>query len=171
MNYHAKAFCLIIITILFAISVQAQTEEDLYEEYMQINVQLQQIQQQALADKKIESMNRQFSEKLESVIIKENPELETSIKKRNELIDKFEASRETASQEKLDELKTEFEMVAQELQTAQQNVIQRDEFKKELKDIEDAVINKMEEINPETPALFAKMNELGGKLQKMQKQE
>lgn len=171
MNYYAKAFGLIIITILFAISVQAQTDEELYDQYMQINVQLQQIQQQALADKEIESMNRQFSEKIESVIIKENPELETSIEKRNELIDKFEASRETASQEKLDQLKAEFDLVAQELQTAQQDVIQRDEFKKELKEIEDAVINKMEEINPETPALFAKMNELGGKLQKMQKQE
>lgn len=170
MNYPAKAFGLFIITILFANPVQAQTDEELYNQYMEINVQLQQIQQQALADKEIESMNRQFSEKIESVIIKENPELETSIEKRNELIDKFEASRETASQEKLDELKTEFDLVAQELQAAQQDVIQREEFRNELKEIEDAVINKMEEINPETPALFAKMNELGGKLQKMQKQ-
>ena len=104
-------------------------------------------------------------------MIEDDPELESTIEKRNSLIDEFETAQENGNQEKIDSIKTEFTEVSQKLQPVQKKLMQKEEFKSDAQEIETAVKNKMEEINPDTPDLITQLNELGSKLQQMQQQQ
>ncbi len=165
MNILKKVFQAITLTVMVTILTPAQTQDELYQEYMELNQSLQQIQQQALSDKDIRAMNEKFSNKVETAMLKENPELEPEIIKRNELIEQFEKESENASPEKLEEIKSEYDNVAQKLQPVQEEIMQKEEFQAEVQKIEGAVIDKMEEINPETPKMLERMNELVAQLQ------
>jgi hypothetical protein len=170
MTFWVKALNVIAVSLIATFLTPAQSQEELYQEFMQLNQQLQQIQQQALSDKDIEAMNLDFSDRLEAAMIEEEPEIKSTINKRNQLIEKFEKERDNASQEQLEEIRNEFEEVTQKLQPMQELILQKEEFQSDIHKIENAVMDKMEEINPETPQMLARMNELGLKLQQMQEQ-
>ena len=64
MNYIKIAFNLVTITLLMTISISAQTQQEVYQEYLQVSQQLQQIQQQALATEEIKTMSDKFTDKI-----------------------------------------------------------------------------------------------------------
>lgn len=178
MMYFKRVFGIVTLILFVTVSVFAQSQQQpqsegqqLYQEYIQINQQVQQIQQQAMADEDIQNMTQEFSDKLEAAIVEENPELQSAVDKKNELIDQFEKAQQAGDQEQLQQISQDYEAVNQELQPAQQQIMQQEEFRTEAQEIETAVMAKMEEINPETPQLLAKMNELRTKLQQMQGQQ
>lgn len=160
-----------VIVAFGAVLTSAQSQEEMFEEYNQLNQQLQQIQQQALADKEIASLSEQFSTKLEAAMIKENPEIESAISRRNELVEKFDKSVNSATDEELESIRNEYTEVNQKIQPVQEQMMQKEEFQAEVQNIEQAMVNKMEEINPETPQLMKRLNELVAELQAQQNQE
>lgn len=160
-----------VIITLGAVLTQAQSQEELFEEYNQLNQQLQQIQQQALADEEIASMSEELSNKIEAAMIKENPDLESDISRRNELVEEFDKSINSASEEELESIRNEYAEINQKIQPVQQQMIEKEEFLAQVQSIEQAMVDKMEEINPETPQLMKRLNELVAKLQSQQNQQ
>lgn len=157
--------------VFFTAAGFSQTAEEIYQEYLQISQQLQQIQQEAFADKDIENMSKDFSEKLESAIVQDNKDLEPVIEKRKQLIDEFNQIQDTASEVQLKEIQTEFRELSLKLQPAQEKALQKKDIMSDAEELEKAVFEKMEEINPEISLLLQRMNVLENQLQQLQGQQ
>ncbi|MCZ7602971.1 MAG: hypothetical protein M5R37_08885 [Melioribacteraceae bacterium] len=91
--------------------------------------------------------------------------------KRDNIISQYQAAEQSGDQQKMQSLGQEFQSVSQIIQTEQQKVIQQPEIGSHLQEFETLVMQKMEAINPETPQLLSKLEQLRNKLMTMQQQQ
>ena len=155
---------LISCTITYSQSTE-ETPENLFQQYMMVYQQVQQIQQQALSDENITSMTDAFTTKVEAEMIKKNPDMQPLLDKKNELIAAYDETEKAGDKEQLEKIEAEFRPVAQQLMAAQQEILEQDEFKAEAEKIDMALQKKMEEINPQIQQLISNMNELKSQIE------
>ena len=161
-----------LIIFVFAAATFAQGNQDttknlqqIYMEYQQINQKLQSVQQQAMADSEIAEKSRKFSDKLDSAMVKENPSDKGKLEKRNEIINNFQEAQKTGDKEKMMKLQQDYKSVSQELMVHQQKVMENEKLQKEGKELNNVLVQKMTQIDPEVPNLIGRLELLGKKLQ------
>ncbi|RJP58457.1 MAG: hypothetical protein QY331_01225 [Melioribacteraceae bacterium] len=169
---------MIMILCLSTIFAQGQMQQDqsseaqlLFQEYNQLNQQIQQLQQQAMNDENIAQKGEALDKEITDAMVKNNPEIKKSLDKRDNIISQYQAAEQSGDQQKMQSLGQEFQSVSQIIQTEQQKVIQQPEIGSHLQEFETLVMQKMEAINPETPQLLSKLEQLRNKLMTMQQQQ
>lgn len=143
----------------------------LYQEYAQLNQQIQQLQQQAMNDENVAQKGEALEKEITDAMLQNNPEIQKSLDKRDNIISQYQSAEQSGDQEKMQSLGQDFQSVTQIIQTEQQKVIQQPEIGLHLQEFETLVMQKMESINPETPQLMAKLEQLRNKLMTMQQQQ
>jgi len=166
------------VALLFLVSTgflfaQMQDEEfqQLYDEYLQINQQLQQLQQQALQDENIAGYAERYSAFVDEKLKEIDTRAEELVDQREETIDRIEAAQETGDFEGIQELQQAYEQINQELQPFMQQAMQDQEVQERQQELEEMLIAKMEEIDPETIPLLNRMSELSQELDRMMQQQ
>jgi chromosome condensin MukBEF ATPase and DNA-binding subunit MukB len=176
MNFKMKSRFFIIISTIFLLafpaSAQGTDEQNekaakLYEEYMEINQRLQMIQQQALNDEIFLKRSQDFAGKVEAEMIKKDPTVQNKLEQRDSVIEEYQQAETEGSQEKIMAVQQKYQAIMQELQAHQNEAMQNEELLKEGEELEAALIQKMEEIDPEVPQLLAKLNQIGTELRSM----
>ncbi len=152
---------------IFAQGSQDTTKnlQKVYMEYQQITQRLQSIQQQALADSEIAERGKNFSKKLDSAMVKANPEVKEKIEKRDNIINNFEDAQQKGDKETMLRLQQDFKSISQDLQVNQQKVMENEKLREEGKELNDALVQRMTNIDPEVPQLIARLEVLGKQLQ------
>jgi hypothetical protein len=171
-----KKYFLILAAFIFVgfVSMHAQQNEEsseraaqLFAEYLEINQRLQMVQQQALMDAELSQKSLAFVEKVEEEMIKNDPSVKSKLDSRNEIIKDFESAKDAGDMEEVERLQKEFLEVSGDIQQHQTAALQNEELLEEGKQLETAVIEKMEEIDPEVPSLLTRVEEIGRELQQM----
>lgn len=157
----------VVLVFLFSAgSVFAQDEElqQLYQEYMQINQRLQELQQRALMDEAVAEKAEEYSDFVDAKLRELDPRAAELVQKREETIDKMQIAQEEGDFESIQELQYEYQEISQELQPYLQRAMQDEEVQRRQQEIEEVLIAKMEEIDPETIPLLNRMMELSEKI-------
>ncbi len=153
----------------------AQMEEEefqqIYDEYLQINQQLQQLQQQALQDEEIAGYAEEYSTLVDAKLREIDSRAEELVDQREETIDRIESAQQEGDFEGIQELQQAYEQINQELQPFMQQAMQDQEVQERQRELEEMLISKMEEIDPETVPLLNRMSELSEKLDRMMQQQ
>lgn len=180
MVFHKKTNLMVILMILcfstiFAQGQTPQTTPDpetqkLYQEYGQLNQQLQQLQQQAMADEKIAEKGEALDKKMTAAMVVNNPQIQETLDQRDKIISQYETAQQSGDQQTLMQLGQQFQSISQKIQVEQQKVMQNPELQTEMLEFESMVMNKMEEINPNAPQLISQMQALRDKLMSAQNQ-
>lgn len=148
---------------------QEQTEaQQLYQEYAQLNQQLQQLQQQAMQDESISKKGEALDKKVRDAMIANNPDIKSTLDKRDEIMAKYQEAQQAGDQETLMQLSQSFQSISKTIQAEQQKVMQQPELQSELQDFQTILKAKMEEINPNTSQIISRLQELQAKLMSIQ---
>lgn len=147
---------------------QQNPAQQLYMEYQQLSQQLQQIQQQAMQTEPLATEGEQLDQKITDAMVENNPEIQTSLDKRENLISQYQTAQQAGDQAKLQQLQQEFQQVNQKIQSVQQQVMAQPELKADVEAYQEKVMTKMEEINPEVPQMLTRMETIGQQLSQMQ---
>lgn len=140
-------------------------EQQKAEEYNQISQRLRTVQQQALSDIQIAEKTNNFSAKVDSEMIKQDPSAQKKLEERDNIVDDYEAAEKEGDNEKMEEIRRKFQALSQDLIILQQRAMQNDELREEGEELEKAVLKKMTDIDPEVPKLIARLETLGSELQ------
>jgi len=142
-----------------------------YIEYQLISQKLMSIQQQALSDSEIAKQSTTFGKKLDSAMVEETPSIKQKLEKRDEIIDNFQEAQENGNQDKILKLQEDYKSISGELQVHQQNALQDENLRKEGEELNEKVIQKMTDIEPDVPKLFSRLKVLGEKLKEEVKED
>ncbi len=156
------------------LSTQAQQQEEefqqLYEEYLEINQRLQELQQQALQDEEVAEHYETYSEFLDEKLKETDERAAELVEKRQDTIELIETAQEAGDFERMQELQQGYQQLNQELQPFMQEVMADPEVQQEREEFEEVLIDKMEDIDPETMPLLNRMNELSNQLDRLMQQ-
>ncbi|MFO7444864.1 MAG: hypothetical protein R6W90_00790 [Ignavibacteriaceae bacterium] len=139
--------------------------QEIYQEYSEISQRLQAIQQQAISDIEVAGKTQEFTDKLESEMVKQDSSARSKMDRRNSIVDEFQQAEQEGNSDKMTKLQEEFQSLNNELQPLQQRALENNDLKEEGMALEEAVFNKMKDIDPEVPQLFARLQTLGAQLQ------
>ncbi len=128
------------------------------------------MQQQALSDDEILKKSDEFTEKLETEMIKKSPSVKEKLEHRNDIISDYEEAREMNDEKRMADLQHEFKLLSEEILLHQIDALQNADLKAEGDKLEAAVLNKMEQIDPEVPQLIARLETLENELQEIERE-
>ncbi|MGE5795827.1 MAG: hypothetical protein ACM34N_03540 [Ignavibacteria bacterium] len=161
---------LFLIFFPFSVSAQDTEESQKIQEYNLISQRLSIVQQQALADDEIVKKSDAFAKKLESEMIKKNPEVKEKLEHRNSIISDYDNASKMNDEKKMLDLEEEFKTLSGEILIHQMEAMQNSELRDEGDKLEAAVLGKMQEIDPEVPQLIARLESLEKQLKETEKE-
>ncbi len=161
---------LFLIFFSFSVSAQETEQSKKIQEYNLISQRLSIVQQQALADEEIVKKSDAFTKKLESEMIKKNPEVKEKLEHRNSIISDYDNARMMNDEKKMLDLEEEFKTLSGEILIHQMEAMQNSELKDEGDKLEAAVLGKMQEIDPEVPQLIARLGSLENQLKETERE-
>lgn len=161
---------LFLIFFPFSVSAQDTEESQKIQEYNLISQRLSIVQQQALADDEIVKKSDAFAKKLESEMIKKNPEVKEKLEHRNSIISDYDNASKMNDEKKMLDLEEEFKTLSGEILIHQMEAMQNSELRDEGDKLEAAVLGKMQEIDPEVPQLIARLESLENQLKETEKE-
>ncbi|MDO8548653.1 MAG: hypothetical protein Q7S39_00685 [Ignavibacteria bacterium] len=158
-----------IIIILFSVSLSAQDttnqngeKEKIIKEYQEISGRLMDLQKQALSDLEIAKQAEVFSQNLEAEMVRQDSSIKQKLNRRDEIVDSYEKGGDEVEMLKLQQ---EFQGITQQLMIHQQKVMENNnEIREEGKNLEEALFEKMKELDPEVPKLVARLETLGNQI-------
>ncbi|MGE5810691.1 MAG: hypothetical protein ACM339_04270 [Ignavibacteria bacterium] len=161
---------LFLIFFPFSVSAQDTEESQKIQEYNLISQRLSIVQQQALADDEIVKKSDAFAKKLESEMIKKNPEVKEKLEHRNSIISDYDNASKMNDEKKMLDLEEEFKTLSGEILIHQMEAMQNSELRDEGDKLEAAVLGKMQELDPEVPQLIARLESLEKQLKETEKE-
>lgn len=155
-----------------AAAQEPPTEEPPTEEPQQIRQELEQIQQQlrqienrALQeDPALQERQEAVSDLLVETMTEIDPAVEGKIERLDGLRAELQSAQQAQDMEKVQELMTEGQQLQQEVVQARAAAMEDETVAGEIEEFETQVVSKMEEIEPETPTLIARAEELASRL-------
>ncbi len=167
-----------VVALLFFFStgiVVAQTQDEefqqLYEEYLEINERLQQLQQQALQNEEVAEHYEEYSSFLDDKIREIDPGASDLIQQREETIESIEEAQMGGDMETAQHLQQEDQQLNQQLQPYMQQAMEDPEVQERRDEFEEHLIDEMEQIDPEAVPLFNRMEELSRELDRMMQEQ
>ncbi len=147
-------------------TAQEEDVQQLYQEFMEINMRLQQVQEEAMEDENVAVEAESYSNLISKKIKEIDTEAGAMVDRREEMITKFDEAQGNGDVETMQNLEKEYTELNTKLQPFLQRVMEDEEVVARKDKFEAILIAKMGEIEPETDKLFARINELGRILEK-----
>lgn len=142
-------------TFLFAGAVNAQEQntqnqdaQNLYMEYMQIQMDLQNLQQKALEDEKLAVLRDEFTGLIDTELKKLGKDVAKLVEEKNASIDSFEKAQEKGVETEIQAKAQEVQASIEKLQVHEQKVLQLENVSKKQEEFQSAMIAKMMELDP-----------------------
>ncbi len=144
---------------------QDKAKQQLYMEYMQIQMQLQSLQQKAFEDQALVKMRDEYTALVDSEMKKLGPEVAKLVDVKNEKISAFLAAQKAGDQAKMKSISLEAQTAVQNLAKYQKQVMGNKKITEKQQLLQDAVMKKMEELEPNFNNLIGRMEQIKAQLQ------
>lgn len=133
-------------------------------EIQQINGRLQELQQQALSDPQLAAEQQALGERIRAAMAATDPTLEASMLRVQELQSEAAAAQQEGNNARLAELGTEVRQIQEKFVQAQQTALADPEISAAVEGFQERLQAKVTEIEPSTPQLIARFEELQSRL-------
>lgn len=153
--------------VINAQAPDAETQK-IYQEYMSLNQELRTIQQKAYQDSAIAQQAEELSEIMDKKIREISPEAKELIQQRDSIETEFQVAQSKGDQAKIEELQQQYQELNTKLQPLQQQVMQIEEVQLKQRKLNSDMIQKMQEIDPQTQSKIQRLNEIQQQLQQSQ---
>lgn len=130
------------------------------QEAMQIQMRLMQTQQQALQDPELQAAQETVTEELLAAMEQADPTLAEKSERAEAMQAEIHAAQQAEDQARLQELAGEAQQLEMAFATAQQQAMQDPELQASMGAFQDRMVAKMTEIDPETPQLIARLEQI-----------
>lgn len=151
-----------------AVAQEPPSEEtqELMQELTEIRQQLQQIHSQAMQeDPALQERQQAVNDLVIETMAEIDPTVEDKMERLEGLQGELASAQQEQDMEKVQELVTEGQQLQQDVVQVQAEAVEDDRVASEIEEFETQVVSKMEEIDPETPTLIARAEELAGLLE------
>jgi DNA repair exonuclease SbcCD ATPase subunit len=139
--------------------------EAIQRELAQIQEQLQQIEERAMEeDPTLQEEQDALQDLFLETMTRIDPNVEQTLDRLDGLQEEIQTAQQAQDMERLQELVAEGQQLQQQIGQAQAAAMQDERLTGEIEAYEEKVISKMEEIEPETPTLMARLQELASQL-------
>lgn len=155
----------------------AQSKEAIQEKvktleskFVEVVEKIQAVEDKALQDEEVASAKDTFEETLAEQILKEKPELEEALKKRDKYQEYLEGARNGKSLPEdvdMDEVYSEYNDIQRKVMPVEREIMAEDEMKSLHQEYQEKLVAKMKEIEPEIMDLVNQQNELREKYQQL----
>jgi hypothetical protein len=132
------------------------------QEAVQIQLRLMQTQQQAMQDPGVQTAYEELTEHLLTAMERVDPSVGDKAARAETLQAEAIAAQQADDDQRLQQLAAEAEQLQTEFAVLQQQAMQDPELQASMVNFQDRVVAKMTEIDPETPQLLARLEELHG---------
>jgi hypothetical protein len=159
----------VLIMGLFTLQGLYAQEEDIqqiYQEYMQINMRLQQVQDQAMNDEIVAEEADNYSSLVDEKVKSADPNGEGLLMRRDDTISKYQAAQLGGDTDEMARLEEQFTTINSELQPLINIALNDAEVIEKRDQFEKILIAKMEEIDPETDEMIQRITVLAEVLEK-----
>jgi chromosome segregation ATPase len=140
--------------------------QKVYQEYMQINMRLQQVQDQAMNDETVAAEADDYSALIDEKVKDAAPDGAELLKRRDDTISKYQQAQMTGNTDEMNRLEEEYTSINTELQPLLDKALNDEDVVEKRDHFEKVLIAKMEEIDPETQVLIDRITMLAQKLEK-----
>jgi len=149
--------------------------QSLESEFMQVVEKIQSVQAKALEEEEVAAAKNNYEDLLEEKMIEENPDLETTMAKRDKYkgyIEKVQAGEALPDGLKAQDVYSEYQSLEQQVVPVQRKVMQDKEVRMVQQKYQKKLVAEMKEIDPDIMQLVDRQNQLRQKyrqlMQKMQ---
>lgn len=139
-----------------------QTAADPKAEAAQIQARLQEIQQRVLQDPEVQAAQAKIGEDLTAVMTRIDAEFTARTERAEALKAEVAAAQEAKDNAKLNELAAEAEKIQGDFAATRQRALQDPEMVGKVQALQQQIVAKMVEVEPETRELIARLQELSG---------
>jgi hypothetical protein len=146
-------------------TLSQKSVEDLRKDLAEVNKQYGALRKEALKDIAISELSDKWNKKLESVMIEKDSTAKAKFAERDKISADFETARKANDKDEMRKQQEAYRDVMLDIQKIQQKVLEDDSLRAEYKSVEDAIMNKMVEINPEAPELKQKIEDISVAIQ------
>jgi hypothetical protein len=149
-----------------ALSPVAETELEAWlTEYQEVHTQLEGIQQQALQDPELNSIQEQLGSRIREAMENRDPSIPERITRAQALESELMGAQQAGDVERLQQLMAEAQEIEQYFITVQQAVIEDPSMAPEITAFQTRLEQKMGELDPGATALIARFKELEMKIE------
>lgn len=141
-----------------------QEAQELIVEIQQVQSNLQQIQQQAMADPEIQAEQQAIGQEIQLAMAESNPDVPQQMQRLETLMTEAQAAQASEDAAKMQEIVAEARELDTRLQAAQAEAIQRPEIAPRVQSFQTKLQEKMLELDPTTPQLIQRLQELDAQL-------
>lgn len=141
--------------------------QEMIAELQEVQAALQPIHQQAMQDPEVQALQQSLSADIRDKMTELAPSTPDRMARLQALMQQGQAAQAEQDQAALAEIATEARAIEQELQAAQVEALQSPEIAPRVEAFEAELLEKMQEIDPETDALIERAQELDAKLAAM----
>lgn len=164
-----KKIFLIVCLSLPSISLYAQPNQlkkpsKLQIEYLEVVKKLESLQKIAQQDPQLKKEGEELKADMTKVMIKNDPSVENLIAERNKIERQFEEAEKQNDRNKMMQLQNTYRELTDQIVEHQNKVLMKSPFLERAKAINEKVLKKMEEIDPSTPQLIEKLENLKARL-------
>lgn len=165
-------FIVAVILMFSAMVMNAQTPNEetqkLYQEYMTLNQELRAIQQKAFQDSAIAKQAEELSDMIDKKMREIDPEAKKLIQQRDSIETEFQTAQNAGDQGKIEKLQQDYQELSTQLTPLNQQVMQMEDVQKKQQKLNSDMIQKMQEIDPQTQSKIQRLNEIQQQLQQSQ---
>mgnify|MGYP001329868886 CR=1 FL=1 len=134
--------------------------DELRKDLAETNKQFSAIRREALKDAAVNEISEKWNKKLDSLMLAQDPTTKDRFAQRDQIAADFEKARKENKKEDMQKAQLAYKDVMLEIQKIQQKVLEDDSLRTEYQGVEDAIMNKMVEINPQAPELKKKIEDI-----------
>lgn len=171
--FNLRTLLLSAIVILLAVSVNKaqdkqsapnQAAQNLYMEYMQIQMDIQGTQQKALEDEKLSAMRDKFTDLIDSEMKKLGKDVAKLVDEKNAKIEAFNKVKDGGNDAEIQAKAQDVKASIDKLQEHEQKVLQLENVSKLQNEFQSAMIEKMMELDPQLQNKIMRLQQIQAQL-------
>lgn len=143
---------------------QAEMQKKMAE-LEQLKTKLDGIRDEAMKDPALKKKRDALESKLDAAMKAEDPQALKKKAEYEELVEKLETAQASGDREKVTELAPRLQKLGQSLQATQQKVMKDEAVAEAVSEFQDAMIEQMKEVNPNTEKMLARAENIAKELQ------
>lgn len=149
---------------MYAQPPQLKQPSKLQIEYLEVVKKLDSLQKIAQQDPQLKKEGEELKADMTEEMIKNDPSVEKLIAERNKIERQFGEAEKQNDRNKMVQLQKTYRELTDQIVEHQNEVLMQSPFLERAKAINENVLKKMEEIDPNTPQLIEKLKDLKAKL-------
>jgi chromosome segregation ATPase len=142
--------------------------DELRKDLAETNKQFSAIRKEALKDITVSELSDKWNKKLDSLMLAKDPTTKEKFTQRDKIAGDFEKARKENKKEDMQKAQLAYKDVMLDIQKIQQKVLEDDSLRAEYQGVEDAIMNKMAQLNPKAPELKKKIEDISAAIRSKQ---